>query len=107
MTGVQTCALPIFDGGKKESKPTELFHALSVLTEGSAKHFEGFEVCDDEKVDPSAVSHNWAAVILYLVAAGVWPVDEEVDQYIAKYLSNRSEDGRVGKECRSRWSPYL
>ena len=24
----------------------------------------------------------------------------------AKYVSNRSEERRVGKECRSRWSPY-
>ena len=27
--------------------------------------------------------------------------DEELDQ-----ISNRSEERRVGKECRSRWSPY-
>src|SRR5690625_6172613 len=25
---------------------------------------------------------------------------------IAKYISNRSEERRVGKECRSRWTPY-
>ena len=24
----------------------------------------------------------------------------------ANHLSNRSEERRVGKECRSRWSPY-
>src|ERR1043165_2521698 len=24
----------------------------------------------------------------------------------ARYLGNRSEERRVGKECRSRWSPY-
>ena len=24
----------------------------------------------------------------------------------ANYLSGRSEERRVGKECRSRWSPY-
>src|SRR2546425_12699227 len=26
--------------------------------------------------------------------------------YYARFLINRSEERRVGKECRSRWSPY-
>src|SRR5258706_1042123 len=26
--------------------------------------------------------------------------------YSGKYLGDRSEERRVGKECRSRWSPY-
>ena len=25
---------------------------------------------------------------------------------LARFLSDRSEERRVGKECRSRWSPY-
>ena len=35
--------------------------------------------------------------------------DEELDQIAhekAKKFSKRSEERRVGKECRSRWSPY-
>ena len=28
------------------------------------------------------------------------------DSKIRKYLNARSEERRVGKECRSRWSPY-
>src|ERR1051325_5047551 len=40
---------------------------------------------------------------------GVNPINNPIDVYIAcwvwgKYL--RSEERRVGKECRSRWSPY-
>src|ERR1019366_3728773 len=35
---------------------------------------------------------------------------ERVSQYegggFASYIMNRSEERRVGKECRSRWSPY-
>ena len=27
-------------------------------------------------------------------------------QYVGVYCSSRSEERRVGKECRSRWSPY-
>ena len=38
-------------------------------------------------------------------------VDEDVQEvadYVGDsfYLSKRSEERRVGKECRSRWSPY-
>ena len=31
---------------------------------------------------------------------------ETVDAIIAQDKSSRSEERRVGKECRSRWSPY-
>ena len=31
---------------------------------------------------------------------------EQVEQIVHDYLLNRSEERRVGKECRSRWSPY-
>ena len=32
--------------------------------------------------------------------------DEKIIIDIEKYFKNRSEERRVGKECRSRWSPY-
>ena len=31
---------------------------------------------------------------------------DAVDQQIIDLLAERSEERRVGKECRSRWSPY-
>ena len=31
---------------------------------------------------------------------------KEVEEILLKALQNRSEERRVGKECRSRWSPY-
>ena len=35
------------------------------------------------------------------------PVPENVDSWIRKHPKvTRSEERRVGKECRSRWSPY-
>src|SRR3712207_5044735 len=43
------------------------------------------------------------------VAAGMNPMDLKrgVDQAVAAVVKNlRSEERRVGKECRSRWSPY-
>ena len=32
--------------------------------------------------------------------------DDLVQETMVKALKNRSEERRVGKECRSRWSPY-
>ena len=34
------------------------------------------------------------------------PLHEKVKKAIARLLEARSEERRVGKECRSRWSPY-
>ena len=32
--------------------------------------------------------------------------DREAEPIALAYLAKRSEERRVGKECRSRWSPY-
>src|SRR2546430_13615809 len=54
-----------------------------------------------------------AFVVLYLVvtiAIGLWAakrVHDSKDYVVAgRSLPLRSEERRVGKECRSRWSPY-
>ena len=44
------------------------------------------------------------------IQEGCWinmvdPTNKEIEQ-IAKRFEIRSEERRVGKECRSRWSPY-
>ena len=43
-----------------------------------------------------------ASVALY------WSLPAEVDThaFVEKWAVRRSEERRVGKECRSRWSPY-
>ena len=33
-------------------------------------------------------------------------VEDELDQLVGDLNDARSEERRVGKECRSRWSPY-
>ena len=33
-------------------------------------------------------------------------LQEQMEAAVALYTNNRSEERRVGKECRSRWSPY-
>ena len=34
------------------------------------------------------------------------PMSDRVLEALQRVLSSRSEERRVGKECRSRWSPY-
>src|SRR5260370_30215707 len=66
VTGVQTCALPIFSTGGQMSLRIPKRAFLTAL------------------------------VMLSVVA---WPA-------LAGPATTRSEERRVGKECRSRWSPY-
>src|SRR2546422_2487987 len=72
VTGVQTCALPIYHG--QRAAPGVVGGALSVITR--APHV----VQEDQHRDG--------------------------DEERADGRDERSEERRVGKECRSRWSPY-
>ena len=48
--------------------------------------------------------------LLVLVGVGVEDTDEDMEYLAGKLVRlrifDRSEERRVGKECRSRWSPY-
>src|SRR2546422_3268850 len=79
VTGVQTCALPI---------STRLIQ----LQTGQIHAMDG--------VDPSELSVIKADKALQLITASGLNV-----AYLA-FNCERSEERRVGKECRSRWSPY-
>src|SRR3712207_9591922 len=56
----------------------------------------------DERLDPVH-----AREVLDADHAGLDEVKDRITEYIAvRRLRKRSEERRVGKECRSRWSPY-
>src|SRR3712207_7119065 len=79
VTGVQTCALPIFK------------YNLGVLSDAKArKYIDG-------------IAFHW-------YAGDVWHELKGVPMWSKDFYSldtvKRSEERRVGKECRSRWSPY-
>src|SRR3712207_7021076 len=80
VTGVQTCALPIFKNS-----------ALVAVSTGLLQTMNRDEV---EAVLGHEVAHiaNGDMVTLTLIQGVV--------------NTFRSEERRVGKECRSRWSPY-
>src|SRR3712207_7508044 len=74
VTGVQTCALPIF----AEAQLAEVVQALGDV--GRAR-----------RLDADVVGRHLLVPVMLL---------EGDDGAV------RSEERRVGKECRSRWSPY-
>src|SRR5256885_3047629 len=80
VTGVQTCALPIFD---EEMNKWEF-----------KKHGCGYEF-----------SHEGTVIDIndYFLSNGDFFSANRLFFY---FESIRSEERRVGKECRSRWSPY-
>src|SRR3712207_6906546 len=77
VTGVQTCALPIWGWGR--SRVRAVFRRRPVAR---PKHHNGLL--------PDA--RGWLLTAFVGVASGLYAF--------------RSEERRVGKECRSRWSPY-
>ena len=91
-------ALPIWshaqaiDQCQKIIKEYNLKSIISADTAGSAK----FVSEKNDKTD-SAIASELAAKIYDL---------EILKKNIEDGLDNRSEERRVGKECRSRWSPY-
>src|SRR3712207_8976066 len=80
VTGVQTCALPISAEDIDFSNQKALHHGSSL----DKKHFAYMKEC----VDLS--KGDIMDCLLYL---------NNMEDF-------RSEERRVGKECRSRWSPY-
>src|SRR2546430_9249286 len=82
VTGVQTCALPILPTGAPNAArmPSEMRSAPAPV----AILFSRSTLCGYRR------SLRWYA----------FPA------FFAMYRFARSEERRVGKECRSRWSPY-
>src|SRR2546427_9615722 len=78
VTGVQTCALPISDAERCLRLAQRDFERARQLYE-------------------PIVGFSNASVALRQV---------DDDDRARKQLDDRSEERRVGKECRSRWSPY-
>jgi len=66
--------------------------------------FGGPEVLRLEEVDEPHAGPG--QVRLKVVAAGVNPLDSKIRNGWRPQVTPRSEERRVGKECRSRWSPY-
>src|SRR3712207_8834498 len=80
VTGVQTCTLPISTRAKAQELAEQIAAKLGNRSWGMGD--------GDVNADPSPIPHHPSPTFANVEAA------------------NRSEERRVGKECRSRWSPY-
>src|SRR5256885_6270829 len=81
VTGVQTCALPILR--------SHYFHAKLSLQFDAVIHID---ITNALKPLPDKTEDE---------------IDRQtMDEKEVNEVLNRSEERRVGKECRSRWSPY-
>src|SRR5260221_10751163 len=91
VTGVQTCALPILS--------IEPHVTISEMV----KDLKGGSSFDTNQA-LGAATLGWQrgyGVVSFGKLNLPW-----VLEYIARQKEHRSEERRVGKECRSRWSPY-
>src|SRR2546430_12699172 len=89
VTGVQTCALPICEAYRIAEGPPRL--GVGPLASSARRLFE-----------PEPVARSRAVTVIA-------PEALEQRQTIfapTQEFDPRSEERRVGKECRSRWSPY-
>ena len=65
--------------------------------------YMGKELSQEDMV--AAVKAQWTGEEIKTLALYVKPEDQAV-YYVVNGEGSRSEERRVGKECRSRWSPY-
>src|SRR2546429_7899699 len=83
---------------RKRLSPPAFPPLANPLFDRALKGFEGTEETFDANGRLALVSYDRVKASNWIVAA-VYPKDEA-------FLAVRSEERRVGKECRSRWSPY-
>ena len=98
---------PIKEEAKEVSTPepisVEDFQQIQEVTEEEKKEVkqvvtEAKEALRDEKILGKALPENVEKLVSFMEDTG-----GKVEDYVRL---NRSEERRVGKECRSRWSPY-
>src|SRR5690606_39698145 len=90
VTGVQTCALPIFDPlpVQSENAPAQ---SADVSAEPTADPSR-------QTAEPRCTKRDYEALVKVATENG-W-TEADVKAYL-----KRSEERRVGKECRCRWGP--
>ena len=95
------------DGGKHNAKDQAVAHAMDMMADGATVIDIG-----GESTRPGAsavtVEEEIRRVIPVVEALSAYDVILSVDtsEPLVMQAAVRSEERRVGKECRSRWSPY-
>src|SRR2546429_10000298 len=117
VTGVQTCALPIFRVCDDVENDVVRARGIARNSANSRQRVGGGQMIETEEIShsPGDVVVRAGGVAAYahsaddLLALSVETQAATKDVHAADLISDhriRSEERRVGKECRSRWSPY-
>src|SRR3712207_2278168 len=81
--------------------PSERAARIALRTQQILAHESGAA----DTVDPFAGSY-YVEALTAEIERRAWRLIEKIDEMGGSVNSIRSEERRVGKECRSRWSPY-
>ena len=119
MTGVQTCALPISQSGAICAALVEDASAQGIGFSAVVSMGNKADMTEIDVLKMLADHEQTKVIVMYLEDMGNGQEFLKVCKQITKYnkikkpvlvlksgRSPRSEERRVGKECRSRWSPY-
>ena len=93
VTGVQTCALPI-------SRPQGVLFGWFLVLLFSIRFFVEFTKANQVAFEQVLPLNMGQLLSLPFIMLGGWLIWQK------SRSATRSEERRVGKECRSRWSPY-
>src|SRR5256886_12489067 len=87
VTGVQTCALPIYGAGGVDGRPQDPLR-LEEVSAHARRKIVALQLPLQPGGEQSLLPRPYDSAVVGVAA------------------ESRSEERRVGKECRSRWSPY-
>ena len=82
------------------SKTERLFHPRTLVIHPDFKNLEEFIVSIPERFQRNE------GTVIHQGRNELRKMEYNGKEYVIKSFHSRSEERRVGKECRSRWSPY-
>ena len=80
--------------------------AISIVNELDVKYRMLNAVINNKKDFDIVIEEAKMYKGLVLIMDEIHRLNKDKQDLLLPYLENRSEERRVGKECRSRWSPY-
>src|SRR2546430_14405577 len=105
VTGVQTCALPIWILPAIRELGIEIADVAKIVVKGAQNFRPDAQVQRQIRPNfPIILREKSEVVVAVLVVEDAASAKAEIRRSHNEFL--RSEERRVGKECRSRWSPY-
>src|ERR1051326_3425238 len=109
IVGARTLALAVRDARERARRDVELVNLVGLVLPALGHEDDLLSVEGPVRLGVSAVARELADIAELLTRSGGEKGDEGENSHRPIVRSRgfpRSEERRVGKECRSRWSPY-